>query len=69
MDEIGEHCRIRRTIVDKDNVIPAGTQIGYDQAFDRRRGFTVSENGLVVVPKGETIEAFLGGDQSRRRVS
>ena len=67
--EIGEHCRIRRAIVDKDNVIPAGTQIGYDLAFDRRRGFTVSDNGLVVVPKGETIEAFLGGDQSRRRVS
>lgn len=67
--EIGEHCRIRRAIIDKDNVIPAGTQIGYDLAFDRRRGFTISEEGLVVVPKGETIEAFLAGDQGRRRVS
>ncbi|MBY0585880.1 glucose-1-phosphate adenylyltransferase [bacterium] len=66
--EIGEHCRIRRAIIDKDNVIPPGTQIGYDPVFDRQRGFTLSDNGLVVVPKGEAIEAFLG-DVSRRRVS
>ena len=66
--QIGEHCRIRRAIIDKDNVIPPGAQIGYDAAFDRRRGFTVTEKGVVVVPKGETVEAFLG-DMGRRRVS
>lgn len=66
--DIGEHCRIRRAIIDKDNVIPPGTQIGYDSVFDRRRGFTVTDNGVVVVPKGETVEAFLG-DVGFRRVS
>jgi glucose-1-phosphate adenylyltransferase len=66
--KIGEHCRIRRAIIDKDNVIPAGTHIGYDLAFDRRRGFTITDQGLVVVPKGESEEAFLG-DVNRRRVS
>jgi glucose-1-phosphate adenylyltransferase len=66
--EIGEHCRIKNAIIDKDNVIPPGTQIGFDPAFDRQRGFTISDRGLVVVPKGEAIEAFLG-DIGRRRVS
>lgn len=66
--EIGEHCRIRRAIIDKDNILPAGTQIGHDLAADRRRGFTVTERGVVVVPKGETIEAFLG-DVGKRLVS
>jgi glucose-1-phosphate adenylyltransferase len=66
--EIGEHCRIRGAIIDKDNVVPAGTQIGYDPSFDRQRGFTLSDKGLVVVPKGEAVEAFLG-ETGRRRVS
>lgn len=66
--EIAENCRIRRAIIDKENVIPAGTQIGYDLAHDRRRGFTVTEEGLVVVPKAETLEAFIS-DLSHRRVS
>lgn len=66
--QIGEHCRIRGAIIDKDNVIPPGTQIGHDPLFDRQRGFTLSEKGLIVVPKGEAMEAFLG-DAARRRVS
>ena len=50
--EVGRHCRIRRTIVDKDVNIPAGTDIGYDLNHDQARGFTVSDHGVVVVPKG-----------------
>jgi glucose-1-phosphate adenylyltransferase len=53
--EIGRHCKIRRTIVDKGVKIPAGTTIGYDLEADRQR-FTVSETGVVVVPKGAEIE-------------
>jgi glucose-1-phosphate adenylyltransferase len=53
--EVGRHCRIRRTIVDKGVKIPAGTEIGYDLERDRER-FTVTESGIVVVPKGAVLE-------------
>ena len=53
--EIGRNCRIRRAIIDKDVVVPAGTNIGIDHAHDRDRGFTVSESGIVVVGKGTVI--------------
>ncbi len=49
--DVGRHARIRRAIVDKNVVVPAGMTIGYDPAADRKR-FTVSEGGVVVVPKG-----------------
>lgn len=48
---IGENARVRRCIIDKDVDIPDGMRIGYD--LDRERGrFTVTEQGIVVVPKG-----------------
>ncbi|MGH9820577.1 MAG: glucose-1-phosphate adenylyltransferase, partial [Pyrinomonadaceae bacterium] len=50
--EIGRGCKIRHTIIDKSNVIPSGTQIGYDIAKDKERYF-VSESGIVVVARGE----------------
>jgi glucose-1-phosphate adenylyltransferase len=53
---IGRHCKIRRTIVDKHVDIPAGTVIGYDLEKDRRQ-FHVSESGIVIIPKGMRIEA------------
>jgi glucose-1-phosphate adenylyltransferase len=49
--EIGRGCKIRRAIIDKANVIPSGTQIGYDSEKDRER-YTVSPNGIVVLPRG-----------------
>jgi glucose-1-phosphate adenylyltransferase len=58
--DVGRHCRIRRAIVDKDVRIPQNTTIGYDLEEDRRRGFTVSEQGVVVIAKAELPEAFLG---------
>ena len=48
---IGRHARIRKTIIDKGVVIPDRTTIGYDHAADRRRGYTVTESGIVVVPR------------------
>lgn len=47
---IGRHSRIRRTIIDKNVVIPEHTEIGFDPDIDRKR-FTVSETGIVVIPK------------------
>ena len=48
---VGRHARIKRTIIDKNVMIPDGTVIGYDHDEDRRRGFTVTESGIVVVPR------------------
>jgi glucose-1-phosphate adenylyltransferase len=49
--EIGRGCRIRNAIIDKANVIPSGTQIGYDYEKDRAR-YTISPRGIVVLPRG-----------------
>jgi glucose-1-phosphate adenylyltransferase len=50
--EIGRGCKIRRAIIDKSNVIPPGTEIGYDLAKDREHHF-VSESGIVVIGRGQ----------------
>ena len=47
---IGGNSRLRRTIVDKDVVIPPGVEIGWNAEADRRR-FAVTDQGIVVVPK------------------
>ncbi|MCF6338692.1 MAG: glucose-1-phosphate adenylyltransferase [Gammaproteobacteria bacterium] len=46
--KIGEHCRIRRVVLDKGCHIPADTVIGYDEVEDAKR-FHVSPNGIVLV--------------------
>jgi glucose-1-phosphate adenylyltransferase len=56
--EIGRGCRIRNVIIDKSNVIPSGTKIGYDLAKDRER-FYVSESGIVVLPRAQRRTAWL----------
>ena len=58
--DVGRHSRVRRAIIDKDVKIPAHTQIGHDLEFDRKRGFTVTEQGIVVIAKAELPEAFVG---------
>jgi glucose-1-phosphate adenylyltransferase len=58
--DVGRYSRVRRAIIDKDVRIPPHTTIGYDLEHDRRRGFTVSEQGVVVIGKAEQPEAFVG---------
>lgn len=48
---IGDNCHIRNCIIDKDVIIPDGESVGHDKQKDRER-FTVSDGGVVVVPKG-----------------
>lgn len=52
---IGAGARIRRCIIDKGIHIPPGETIGWDIDQDRNR-FTISEAGVVVVPKGYQFE-------------
>lgn len=53
--DVGRHSRIRRAIIDKGVRIPPKTLIGYDLELDRER-FTVTDSGIVVIPKGMTLE-------------
>jgi glucose-1-phosphate adenylyltransferase len=47
---VGAGAKLRRCIVDKGTKIPPGELIGFDSAQDHSR-FTVSEGGVIVVPK------------------
>jgi glucose-1-phosphate adenylyltransferase len=47
---IGRHSRIRRAIIDKNVVVPPGTEIGFDPEKDAKQ-FKVTETGIVVIPK------------------
>ena len=53
--EVGRHSKIRRAIIDKGVKLPPGTVIGYDAELDRQR-FSVTDSGIVVVPKGAVFE-------------
>lgn len=48
-------AKIRRAIIDKECRVRAGAFIGFDQALDKARGCTVTDSGIVVVPKGTEI--------------
>lgn len=59
--DVGRHARLRKTIVDKGVRIPPNAVIGYDVELDRKR-FTVTDSGIVVVPKGLTIAEVEEGE-------
>ena len=52
--QVGRHAKIRRAIIDKGAMIPPGFSIGYDLENDAKR-YTVTDAGVVVIPKGELI--------------
>ncbi|HEX3201005.1 MAG TPA: glucose-1-phosphate adenylyltransferase, partial [Actinomycetes bacterium] len=54
--EIGPGAVVRNAIIDKNVAIPEGAQIGVDTERDRER-FVVSEGGVVVIGKGQKIDA------------
>jgi glucose-1-phosphate adenylyltransferase len=51
---VGRYSKIRRAIIDKNVEIPPNTVIGYDLKKDRKK-YTVSPEGIVVIPKGMKI--------------
>jgi glucose-1-phosphate adenylyltransferase len=55
---ISRHAMVRRAIIDKDVHVPPGMKIGFDTETDLRRGFTVTEGGVTIVPKGEDLARY-----------
>jgi len=56
MDDVrvGPGAVIRNAIIDKNVFVPPGAHVGIDLEHDRQH-FTVSEGGIVVIGKGQTI--------------
>ncbi|MFH1874344.1 MAG: glucose-1-phosphate adenylyltransferase [Pseudomonadota bacterium] len=52
---VGRYAKIRRAIIDKNVTIPPKMEIGYDLEKDKKR-FTVSPEGIVVIPKDAKLE-------------
>ena len=52
---VGRNCEIRKAIIDKNVYIPEGTKIGLNKEDDLARGFFISPEGVVVVPKGSKL--------------
>ena len=51
---VGRGAVIRNAIIDKGVEVPPGAKIGVDEQADGER-FTVSDNGIVVIGKGEKV--------------
>ena len=54
--DIGRKAVVRNAILDKNVRVAPGAQIGVDPKADRER-FVVSDSGIVVIGKGQTVEA------------
>jgi glucose-1-phosphate adenylyltransferase len=52
---VGPDAHSVKCVADKNVFIPAGETIGLDRAGDAER-FTVSEQGVIVVPEGYRFE-------------
>ncbi len=52
---IGRSSRVVKTILDKNVIVEEGAVVGVDLEHDLERGFTVTESGITVVPKGTVV--------------
>ncbi|MBN3038421.1 MAG: glucose-1-phosphate adenylyltransferase [Candidatus Omnitrophica bacterium] len=53
--DVGRYAKIKKAIIDKNCQISRGATIGYDLDEDRKK-FTVTDSGIVVVPKGTIVQ-------------
>ena len=56
--DVGRRAKISRAIVDKGVKIPPEIKIGYELDEDRARGFTITDSGIVVIPKGDSFDMY-----------
>jgi glucose-1-phosphate adenylyltransferase len=56
---IGRGAKIRRAIIDKGVWIDENLRIGFDEEEDRARGYVVSDGGVVVIAKAESMEPLM----------
>ena len=52
---VGRNTVVNRAILDKYVVVEEGAMVGIDPEHDRERGFTITESGITVVPKGHKV--------------
>ena len=54
--KVHRHAQVHRAIIDKNVTIKERARVGLNAEEDRARGFTVTESGITVVPKGSIVE-------------
>ncbi|PFG33371.1 glucose-1-phosphate adenylyltransferase [Sanguibacter antarcticus] len=54
--KVHRHAQVHRAIIDKNVVIHERARVGLNADEDRARGFTVTDSGITVVPKGTIVE-------------
>ena len=54
--QVHRHAQVHRAILDKNVIVPERARIGLDREHDLERGFTVTDSGITVVPKGTAVE-------------
>ena len=54
--EINRRARVNRAILDKNVVLTENSTVGLDVEHDLARGFTVTSDGITVVPKGTVVD-------------
>ncbi|MDC4233210.1 glucose-1-phosphate adenylyltransferase [Actinomyces sp. B33] len=52
---IGRHAVVSKAILDKHVEVHEGASIGLDRDRDLERGFTVTDSGITIVPKGSVV--------------
>ena len=52
---VSESATVRNAILDKNVVVGPGARVGVDEEEDKARGFTLTGDGIVVVPKGMKV--------------
>ena len=52
---VNRHAQVHRAILDKNVIVPERGRVGIDREHDLACGFTVTDSGITVVPKGSII--------------
>jgi glucose-1-phosphate adenylyltransferase len=52
---VNRYAQVHRAILDKNVIVHERARVGIDREQDLARGFTVTESGITVVPKGAEV--------------